>query len=256
MLKPRHLLLGLSASLVSASLLPVALQAAPVQLPCKLPARGDWQMTNERSGWSRDGKPWTVTATQSIGVGRDASGIKLTLGIVSATSDLQGAARRRLIAAFGPNGRQPITIWLAQDGRIITVENLDQHWKANLGIIEQVARDMEEAGEPGAPRARAALAGLGQVDEQARIAMVAAGVGPFLRFCGQQVEGDEVGNLVVVKADNDGPQLRESATYRIDGVTGLAIDIARRIAVKAQPERPQVDRWRFVPVPATAINQP
>lgn len=251
MLTPRHLFLGLSASFLS-----VALQAAPVQLPCKLPARGDWQMTNERSGWSRDGKPWTVTATQSIRVDRDASGIKLTLGLISATSDLEGAARRRLIAAFGPNSQRAITIWLAEDGRIITVEDLDRHWKANLDIVEQVARDMEAASEAGAPRARATLAALGQADEQTRISMVAAGVGPFLRFCGQQVEGDEVGNLVVVKADNDSPQLSESAIYRIDGVTGLAFDIARRVTVKAQPERPQVDRWRFAPVPVTAINQP
>ena len=246
-LKPLHFLV------LSALILPSALQAAPVQLPCKIPARGDWQMTNERHGWSGDGKPWTVIATQSIHVDREADGIKLTLGIVSAKGDLEGAAGKRLLAAFGPNVQQPITLWLAEDGRIKAVDDLDRHWKANLDLVEQIARDMEAAGQSGA-RARAALAALGQADEPTRIEMVAANVGPFLHHCGQQVEGDMADRLVVVRADVDGPQLSESTTYRIDGATGLARDIARRVTVKAQPARPQIDHWRFEPMPVPAVD--
>ena len=247
---PRHLLLALAILA-----LPTTLPAAPVQLPCKLPAQGGWQMTNERHGWSRDGKPWTVTATQSVRIDRAVSGIRLTLGTISTTSDLTGAARQRLIAAFGPNSQQPIILWLAEDGRIIAIEDLDRHWQANLAMVEQVARDTEAAGQSGA-RARAALAALGEADEPTRIGMIAASIGPFLHHCGQAVDADRSDGLIIVQADSDSPQLRENTIYRIDGATGLARDIARRVTVKAQPDKPQIDHWRFDPLPATTGERP
>ncbi|MBT2188723.1 hypothetical protein [Sphingobium nicotianae] len=228
---------------------PAALWAAPVQLPCKIPGNADFSMTNEQHGWARDGKPFTVTVTQRFHFQREAAGNRLTLGIISATSDLaDAAARKRLDTAFGPNRQEPIEVWLDETGQIVRVDDLARHWQAYLGQIEQVARDMEAAGQSSA-RGRATLAILRDADEATRIGLVAGSVGPLLRYCGQSADGVAADGQLRVTAEKDTAQLRETASYEIDLATGLAHRIERRVTIKAQPDKPELLRWRFDRLP-------
>ncbi len=70
--------------------------------------------------------------------------------------------------AYGSDVQQPLTLRLDDAGRIVGVDALDAHWKAYLGRLEQVIRDMESEGKPSA-RGRAALAALADADQATRI---------------------------------------------------------------------------------------
>lgn len=226
-------------------LAPVAARAGSLSLPCNIPARADLVMTDEQSGWSGEGRPWTVRVVQRLHFARDAGGTRLTLDPASATSDLDAAGQQRLAAVYPP-ARPPIVLRLDAAGGIIGMDDLATHWRAYVARMEQVAHDLEAAGKPSA-RARAALAAMAQVDEPTRIAMIASAAAPLLRHCGQTVSAVPRDGAAVISAQSDTAQLSETARYEVDALTGLTRSAELRTLVKAQPERPQVERWRFDP---------
>lgn len=237
-------------------LLALPLLAAPaglhaqqaVDVPCRLPENATIRLTNEQRGWSADGKPWTVTLTQPLRFEPDLAGARLTLGPVTAGGTLDADARRRMAGAFAPDGQAPRVLRLDRQGRITALEDLDSHWQAYLGRIERLADALEADGRS-SERTRAMLAALRGTDETARLAILAGNAGPLLRHCGQTVERTQrADGMIVVEQQADRPELVETTRYLIDAHTGLARSIERRIIVKARPDRPQLEHWRFDPI--------
>lgn len=234
--------------LVAALLLPLPVQAAPIDLPCSIAIPTSLIVTQDQQSLTGEGKPATVTTTQTAQFARDAAGLKLILGPESATSDLTGAARERLDAAFAPGSRRAVTVRLDETGRIAGMEDMEGQWRDYLGRIEQVALALEAKGESSV-RTRAVLAALAKADEATRISLLASAAGPLLQYCGQRVEGGPSANgLLAVTVQTDTAEVSETARYRIDAASGLTRSIERRVASKAQPDKPQVDHWRFEPV--------
>jgi hypothetical protein len=234
--------------LLAALLAPQPASAARIALPCEIPAPADFTLTHDQQGWSSDGKPWTVSLAQSVHVERDAQGFRLTIGPARATSNLDEAGQHRLAAAYDARVQLPVTLRLDAEGRFIGVEALEDHWKAYVGRLEQVVRDLEREGKSGA-RGRAALAALADADETTRIGLIADDAGPLLQHCGQSVEAATAAEgIVTIAQQKETAALNESTRFRVDALNGLTRSVEHHVVSKAQPDKPLIESWRFDPV--------
>ena len=222
--------------------------AETVQLPCRPPVGQPFTIIHEQQTWSGAGVPSRITIRRAVRFEAAVAETVIVLGPAQATTDLTGAEAKRFALLYAPGGEQEARMRLDASGQIVAIDGLDRHWRNYLARLEKLAAVVEADGAAAA-RTRTMLAALAKADEATRIAAIDGEIVPFLRLCGQSVDGTAApdGTLLVTEHDQSAAATAETS-YRVARASGFIMTIERRLTPAAQRDRPLVEHWRLEPL--------
>lgn len=242
------MILGRALAVAVCLAAPASARAESVRLPCALPVGQRFVFTLTQHGWTRAGAPSDVVLRRALRFEQDGAGVALLLGPAQATSNLGGAEQRRLAAMYRPDLEREARLHLDAQGRVVALDDPETHWRAYLARLERLRALAQAEGEP-TDRTSAMLAALARADDAAKLAATAGTVEPLLRFCGQAVDAmvDAAADIASVTESTASADVTQQAVYRIARASGLVLSIERRVAIRAQPDRPLAESWRLDP---------